>query len=433
MNLFNKYASVHGEKKNLTFKIRILPIFLSLLLSLGAASPAFAAGNSSEKEEVIYINMYSDGSVKDVYAVNIFSGGNITDYGDYYSVELLNTSDKITQNGDLISFSSSADRVYCKGKMKRTVIPWNISIKYFIDGTEYSADEVAGKSGHLEIKFKVTRNESCSGPFFDNYALQAAFTLDTKKCRNITAPDATLANTGSKKQISYTMLPGKGIDTAITSDVTDFEMEAVSINGVPLSMNIEVEDYELTDRVTELIDAVSELDDGVSELLDGTSELKSGSDELQNGATELTGGASELLDGAQDLLDGASELHDGSAELDSGAQDILNGSAELKGGSAELCDGAQTLYETIRDVVVTAEKQLKSAMSDLVDGIKQIKNAFVDFVSGALYFKDSTEELYIGASEIDSGAQDLLDGATELKDGGNTLESGLNNANEGAS
>ena len=79
---------------------------------------------------------------------------------------------------------------------------------------------------------------------------------------------------GSDKQLTYTILPGKGIDTVIKADVTDFEMDSVAINGVKLNMNIEIDDAELTDKVNEIISAIGELDDGASELRDGTGELR---------------------------------------------------------------------------------------------------------------------------------------------------------------
>ena len=50
----------------------------------------------------------ASGTLKNTYVVNSFSGGNITDYGDYASVKMLNTSDPIEQNGDTITFSTSA-------------------------------------------------------------------------------------------------------------------------------------------------------------------------------------------------------------------------------------------------------------------------------------------------------------------------------------
>lgn len=133
-------------------------------------------------------------------------------------------------------FSSEKDKVYYQGNLDNVEIPWNISLRYYLDGTEYSADEIAGKSGKLEIRFQVTENTACSGTFFDDYALQASFTLDTEQCSNISASDATIANVGSSK---------------------------------PLNLNVEIDDAERKDKVNELIDAAEQLDDGASSLQSG--------------------------------------------------------------------------------------------------------------------------------------------------------------------
>lgn len=119
---------------------------------LSAVLPAIAAqntGETSEKEEVIYINLDNKGDVKDVYAVNIFGTGSVTDYGDYSSVKMLNTTEDIKLDGDKVTFNTAAKKAYYQGTMKNTQIPWNISLKYFLDGKEYAADELAGKSGKL--------------------------------------------------------------------------------------------------------------------------------------------------------------------------------------------------------------------------------------------------------------------------------------------
>ncbi len=281
---------------------------LSVLLLASMAVPAFAETAPSEKEEVIYIMTDASGKVTDMEAVNIFAGGDITDYGDYSAIKPLNTTDTIAQDGDKITFSSDADKVYYQGTMQSTVIPWDISIQYFLDGKVYSAEEIAGKSGALEIRFSVSKNESCKGSFYEDYALQATFTLDTGICKNIVSSDATAANVGSNKQLSYTILPGKGIDTMITADVTAFEMDAVSINGVHLQMNFEVDDSELMDKVDEIVSAIGSMDDGASEVRDGTGELYDAAGMLDSKTGELHAGVAALTDGAGDLYSGLSAI-----------------------------------------------------------------------------------------------------------------------------
>ncbi len=287
---------------------KITAAALSVLLLGSLAVPAFAAEAPSEKEEVIYIMSDASGTVTDIEAVNIFAGGDITDYGDYSDVKLLNTTDQITQNGSKITFSSSADKVYYQGTMKNTVIPWNISIRYFLDGKEYSASDIAGKSGALEIHFSVSKNESCIGSFYENYALQASFTLDTDRCKNIDSSGATVASVGSDKQLTYTILPGKGIDTSIKAEVTNFEMDAVAINGVRLNLNFEVNDAELMDKVDEIISAIGSIDDGATEVCDGTDKLYDATGTLNSKVGELNSSVGALTSGAGDLSSGLSSI-----------------------------------------------------------------------------------------------------------------------------
>ena len=287
---------------------KVIATTLSVILIGSLAVPVFAGTTPSEKEEVIYIMTDASGKVTDMEAVNIFAGGDITDYGDYSDVKVLNTTDQITQDGNKITLSSDAEKIYYQGTMKTTVMPWNISIKYFLDGKEYSADNIAGKSGALEIRFSVSKNESCKGSFYDDYALQASFTLDTNLCRNISASGATIANVGSDKQLTYTILPGKGINTSITADVTDFEMESAAINGVRLNMDVDVDDAELMDKVDEITSAISSTNDGASAVRDGMGNLYNATGTLNDKVSELNSGVGALANGAADLYSGLSSI-----------------------------------------------------------------------------------------------------------------------------
>ena len=304
---------------------KITAAALAALLVGSLSAPALAKAAPSEKEEVIYILTDASGAVTDIEAVNIFAGGEILDYGDYSAVKPLNTDDVITQDGDTITFSSSADKVYYQGTMESTDIPWNISIRYFLDGQEYAAEDMAGKSGALEIRFSVSKNEDCTGSFYEDYALQAAFTLDTERCRNIVGEGATVANVGSDKQLTYTILPGKGIDTQITADVTDFALEAVTINGVRLSMDIEVDDAALSDKVDEIVSAVDRMDSGASELRDGTGTLYEATGTLDSKVGELHSGVGTLTNGAASLYAGLTEATAKNSTLTAAAYSAYEG------------------------------------------------------------------------------------------------------------
>ena len=312
--------------------------------------------NTPDKEEVVYIVTDATGAVDSINVVNIFGKGDVTDYGDYSAVKMLTSTDAITQNGDEITFSTDSDRVYYQGTMENAQIPWNIRISYTLDGKSITPEELAGQSGVMEIHIQITENIACAYNYFENYALQAAFTLDTTKCTSIDAPDATAANVGADKQLSYTVLPGKGLDTTIRANVTDFEMDAASINGVSLHLDVDVDDAELIDKVSEIMDAAVDFNDGAVDLVDGVADLKDGGSSLNDGAQSLQDGASDLHNGISDLQDGISSVQDGLDTLNAQSSALTTGSdqvaAALSGiqsalGSTDsadtLCGGAASL------------------------------------------------------------------------------------------
>lgn len=361
-------------------KKRALSATMAVLMcagSIGACTwntiSVYAAENEKGgKEEVVYVSTDAYGNVQAVNVVNIFGGGDITDYGTYTQVKLLNTTDDIDYTDDTVFFTSAADRVYYQGTMsKDTQLPWNINIEYTLDGRSVTAEELAGASGRLVIYFSVDKNENGNSDFYDSYALQASFTLDADKCENIVADGATMANVGSDKQISYTILPGKGLEAEISADVTDFEMDAAAINAVRLSLDIDIDDEELLDKVREIMDAADELDSGAEELSDGTEQLKDGGADLNSGAKNLRDGVSSLNDGVNTLKDGVDTMYQG-------LKTINANSSQLTGASATVLSALGTINEGLSGVSMNTEQ-----LSLLVQSSGAIAQAIDNLYSGA--------------------------------------------------
>lgn len=312
-------------------------VFLAAVMCVGVMpAAAFAAPENTPKEEVVYVNLNSDGSVKEINVVNIFDlteDGQIIDYGKYETLRNMTTTDEIDYSGDCVTINAESGKLYYEGKLDSDVMPWNISIHYFIDGKEYSGEEVAGKSGNLKITASVTENKNCKGDFFNGYALQASFTLDTKKCANIHANGATVANVGSNKQLTYTILPGKGADIEITADVTDFEMEPVAVNGVRLNLSIDIDEAAIQDKLNEITGAVGTLNDGSAQLNSGAQKLSDGTALLNEKTGELYTAVGALNGGAQSLANGLNTITSYNADLVNGAYTAFSGLCSAAQGS----------------------------------------------------------------------------------------------------
>lgn len=333
------------------FVRRVSALALAGCLLAGSGLPAFAA--SAAKEEVIYANLTASGAVTGVYAVNSFSvqaGDTVADHGSYTAVRNMTTSDAVEQSGDTVTVHVTEDgKLYYEGTMDTaTALPWVVKLTYTLDGAEIRPDELGGKSGALSIRLQVGRNPDCTGSFFDDYALQVTMSLDTELARNISAPGATVANVGSKKQLSYILLPGADSDVTVTADVTDFAMEAVSLNGVRLNLNLDLGDMDLTGMLEQLHEGSSTLngsygafDAGVRQLAGVLTGMLGNLSVLTDGVNQLAAQYVQLDDGLNAYTDGVAQLKAGVAQLAEGASQLTGGTGELRSSVSDIDMGAQ--------------------------------------------------------------------------------------------
>lgn len=367
---------------------------------------AYAATNSgSSKEEVVYIITDAAGKVKNVNVVNIFGKGNVTDYGKYSEVKMLNTTDEIKNENGKVTFSSDKDKIYYQGTMEDTEIPWNIKFVYTLDGEEMSAKEIAGKSGKLKIHLKIEKNKKCKTDFYDSSALQVSMTFDTEKCENIKADGATTANVGADKQISYTILPGKDLDTFITSDVTDFEMDAAQINGVKLDLDIDVDDEELMDKVNEIMDAAKEINKGAGK-------VSTGSSKLVNGGSNLTDGTKSLDDGINSLDEGVGKLDGGISDMQKALKKLNSKSGDLTKGSKQMKKGLNQIKKQLSKVSITTKqlKELKTSSASIKNGLVQAYNGAVQLNSALSYesYKSVMQTNGLDIEQLQSGNDEAI-------------------------
>ena len=328
--------------------------------STAFSSISLAATKSSEKEEVIYANLTSSGDIEKIYAVNIFEDKDIVDYGVYETVKNMNTMDKINYSNGKITIQNSEDKLYYQGIMKQnTEMPWTIKVRYKLDGVEYAPSELAGKSGKLEISISIKENKKCKKNFFENYALQTVVQLDTNLCENIKSDEATMANVGGLKQLTYTILPGNEKDIKITSDVTDFEMSEIQVNGINLNLGLDkdsIDTSSLTGELDKLKDAVNDLDDGANELNDG--------------AKKLDDGAVTLTDGIKTIQDGLDQLNSKSSSLTSGSSDVLSALKTIQSSLNNVSTSSKDLKQ-----LSSASTSIKSGIDSLVKGLKTVDSS----------------------------------------------------------
>lgn len=403
----------YGNKFKKSFVLSALAILTATaLFSTSIFTDAAQAAQSAEntpKEEVAYVNLNSDGSVRDINIVNIFDkpeNQTIIDYGEYSHLRNMTTEDEINYNDGKIQINTDAEKLYYQGTRTDTVIPWRFVLHYYLNGQEYSASEIVGKNGKFKMTLSVTENPQYKeNSFFDHCALQISTALDSSLCTNITAKGATIANAGGDKQLTWTLLAGTEKDLTLTADVVDFQMKEININGLPLTLDIQVDNQELLSQMEALTGGISALDAGASELNQGAASLQGGAEqELKPGASTLSRGADQLEKGTSQLADGGSDLKTGTARLARGASTLNQGARDLDNGIRQMESGLKKL-DRQSDSLTTGSSRIKSALKEIQNALRDVSSSF-----------EKVDALIDASSAIQQGIDDLSQGAAALED-----------------
>ena len=312
-------------------------------------------------------------------------------------------------------------------------------------------------------------------------------TLDTDRAQNIVADGATMANVGSNKQLSYILLPGSDSDVTVTADVTDFAMNAISLNGVKLRLNLGLDGADLTGMLDRLQSGSVQLDDGANALADGIAQVQAGLDTLNGKSGALTGGSAKVkaaltqmqtalngvsasTDQLTTLLDASTQIQNGIAQLDAGAaqldeqvsydaykailkengldlDQLKDGNAKameqleqlarvmpqlkdvillLKGSSANI-DAMETYLNTVHDGVAqlhAGSSTLNSQYGQFDAGVRQLANALTGMLGNLSVLTDGVNQLASQYGQLDSGLNAYTNGVAQLKAGVQQLTDG---------
>ncbi|MBD5480590.1 MAG: hypothetical protein HDR14_15130 [Lachnospiraceae bacterium] len=249
-------------------------------------------------------------------------------------------------------------------------LPLSMEISYTLDGKEISAEELAGKSGHVVIRctyivnqYEMADVQGKEEKIYVPFAVAAGTILDGAHFQNVTVSSGRVIDDGSRCIVAGVAFPGLAEDldledgpsnyVEIEADVTDFALDGIySIATNEIFSDINVDDATALDDLKEAMDEMTEameaLMDGSAALYNGLTELYEKSGDLQKGISALQAGAAQLSDGSAALLEGVNSLRDGAASL-------TNGLNTLSSKNDELVKGAAQVFNTL---LAEANKQL---------------------------------------------------------------------------
>ena len=331
------------------------------------------------KDETVYVLAGADGSVRKIivsdWIENALGAASLTDTTGLSDVENVKGDESYTINGDATVWDAQGNDIYYQGNIEKE-LPVGMTVTYTLDGKTVAADEIAGKTGRISIRFdydnrqyETVKIDGKDEKIYVPFAMLTGMLLDNGHFRNVEVTNGKLINDGDRTAVVGIAFPGMqenlGIGkniidipdyVEITADVSDFCFGmTVTIATNEIFNSLDTMKLDLTKGLT---GSVGALGDGMNQLLDGSSALYDGICTLLEKSDELVLGIGQLADGAKALRDGTVSLDEGAGRIKTGAAELAGGLNTLKGNNDALNGGAKQVFETL---LLTAENQIKAA------------------------------------------------------------------------
>lgn len=435
-------------KKNVTV---LTCSIVSLMLSQLPVYAAEAQENQeTKKDETVYAMLEADGTVYDEiissWLHNDAGLHNITEQLQLQHVENVKGDEQPVIDGSTYTWNVEGSDVYYQGTSTKQ-LPIEVSITYRLNGKELTPDELAGKSGHLEISISMKNTSSktkviqgVETTLHPLYLAAGVIDFNSDHFTNVTCDDAKVLSDGNNQVVGFYTLPGfedtlqsAGIKQAhelpikdtyvINTDVTDFEMGPIMIAITP---ELPLDQLKEMNSLDDLTNGVDELNNAGAKLLEGSEQLSNASGQFADKMSELDTSITPLSEGITTVQDAVTKLSQGSGILTTNLITLEDGSAKLQAGAKELYSGTASLPELIKGI-----SDLKDGAAKLNSGIGQLKDG-IDQMNASAVTNGQLEQLKTALSTIKND-QGLLDSLQPMLTSLQALNTSFNVANQNPS
>ncbi len=359
----------------------------------------YTASPAAEKEETVSVKADPDGSVTKVQVETILHGAQDDSYIEDSSIltDIRNTDgaeEFFTLEGNGLVWENDGKAIHYRGTSSQP-LPVGVSVTYYLDGNKAEPSELAGKSGHVRIRFDY-HIDAVSAQTIDgvSYQMKMPFTAVTmiplsNHFSNVTAVNGEVIRFGDTEAVVGAALPG--IQDALRLSDSELTEEVNLPEYVELEADVDQFELEFTATVftpglfsnmdEETLDDLSEAAGDLNELSEASGKLKDGTKELYDGMAEFRSYLAEYNSGVAGVAEGIGALRDGLALLDENSDALTDGACTLSEGLKQFSDGLAgiDLSSLMPDMSSPEQqemmKQVKAAQEDLPKQIAAIQTA----------------------------------------------------------
>ena len=295
-----------------------------------------------EKEETVYVKADASGmpSEKSVEVIlkEIAGQDLIEDRSDLRDIKNTEGDEEFYDAGDgRYIWQNHGGEIRYKGISDRE-LPVDTHVTYYLEGQPVTADEIAGKTGAVRIRFDYDNHTDV--PFM---VLSSAI-LPSDVFKDIEVTNGRVMDLGEQKAVIGIAFPGLGERLGLADyepteeiDLPEYvEIEArtdkfeLDFTATVISTGLfdEVDDEDLRD-FEDMSDDMDELADASSELADAAGELADGGEEFGDYLSQYFGGLSKISEGTDALDQGLGALSGNISKLSEGSRKLQQGLAQL--------------------------------------------------------------------------------------------------------
>lgn len=390
---------------------RLLALTLAAALTAALALPAAAAepigdGVAPTCDEAYYATLdyygnLTEGSVVKSYTLN--GATSLRDHGTYDQVvNLTDGTSPVTRNGVTeFQFDQAPAHFYFEGKTAEPfqTLPWTLSISYRLNGVAVRAEDLAGKTGVVEITVDAIPNERASEYAKYNYTLEAMAMFNQDDILSLEAPGAQVQLIGNLRAVLFVALPGEEQHFVIRVGAEDFTFGGMTFLMVPATLSQLEEIAKLSQRKDELEEDYDVLSGSLDTLLDSFMDL--------SGSLRDTASGLDALNQARDTISSGKEqvYQDGDRVL--ADLERLNGSLNtLPGhltGAGDAVDDVTGALSGVADAAV----DLRGSLDDVSDSLRDLQRDLRDIRSGTGSMEDNLSRLGADLKALQDSLQNL--------------------------
>lgn len=341
-------------------KKRVCSLLLAAVLVVVTVMPAAAYEVPGQYDETFYATLDSYGALVKGSVVKSYRLGDsrtVTDYGVYDRV--VNLTDRsvpaISDGKVVFTAEDSADgKFYFQGDTAKPfeTLPWKLAVSYRLNGAPIRAEELAGKTGLVEILLDVTPNEKANTYGKNNLVLTAATAFSDDDITSLEAPGAEVQLVGNLRTVLFMVLPGEEQHFSIRVGTDSFESAGLIFLVVPATLEQLEQVADLRELKDEAEKDFDDIDLSLADFLD--------SFEGMNDSLKATADGLDALTAALDGMDGYLDTADHAV---TDVKNALDGISDAMLALRPQITESRTLIQQTQKDVSSLQELLKDAES----------------------------------------------------------------------